>query len=94
MSRLQNGVLRHVLWEIELGALDLAEGALDDLPEDVADGWGAVQGAVEVPAAEVEFGGDGVHFGVCEGVGGGGVGFAVALGESGVVSGKDSCGEG
>ncbi|KAB8596104.1 hypothetical protein FH972_025813 [Carpinus fangiana] len=48
-----------------------AEGGFDDAPEQVAHGRGAVEGAVEVPAAEVELRGDGVELGGGERFGGG-----------------------
>lgn len=76
---LEDEVVGHIRRLVVLGAFDVQEGLLDDAEHDVADGFGPVDGAVEVPAAEVEFMGDRVEFVVCQGLVGRCVRLTVAL---------------
>lgn len=68
MAGLEDFVVRHVFGlEVARAGDAFEEGVFDDAQEGGADGVGPVDGAVEVPAAEVELGCYGVHFGVGQG---------------------------
>ena len=79
VPRLQNDIVWHVLWEVELGSFDLRESTLDHTPHDVSYRFGAIQSTVEVPTAEIELFSNGVNLFVREGIGAVAVAFAVTL---------------
>lgn len=60
-------LLRPILGKVELGPGNGEEGGLDGFEEDGAYGLGAVDGAVEVPPAEVEFRGNLVYLDIGQG---------------------------
>ena len=62
ISRLQHDIVWLIFWEVELGSFDLRERSFYDLPHDISDGLGTVKSTVEIPAAEIQLGGNCIEF--------------------------------
>ena len=66
MASLQNEIVWHVFWLVVFCSWNLEEGVLDHTEQDVPNRFRTINGAVEVPSAEIEFRGDSIELFICE----------------------------